>query len=91
MLVNNPDATGKSYGSAVGVVFLYWIGVNYFIEAGLGILTSPALVTILKALTRNYNLGFYNDFSKFNQEDDLVENVETVESELDSKEAVLEK
>ena len=83
MLVNNPEGTaGVSYGSTVAVVFLYWIGVNFFIEAGISIATSPALVTILKALTRNYNLGFYNDFSKFHDEGELE--LETEEQEVES-------
>jgi hypothetical protein len=34
-LANNPAATGgTSYGSAVAVVFLFWIGINFFSEFG---------------------------------------------------------
>ena len=80
MLVNNPDATnGGTYGSAVAVVFLYWININYFLELGMSVIASPALVTLIKALTRNYNLGFYNDFSKFNL-DETEEELELSES-----------
>lgn len=67
MLVNNAEATGGSaYGSAVAVVFVYWIGVNFFIEAGVSVLAAAPIVTVLKAVTRNYNLGYDNDFSDFN-------------------------
>lgn len=81
-LVNNPEATNsKAYGSVVAVVFIYWININYFLELGLSILASPALVTLIKALTRKYNLGFYNDFSKFNLEENEEEDLQESESE----------
>ena len=81
-LVNNSAATGgTSYGSAVAVVFLFWIGLNFFIEFGISAVASQAIVMLVKVLSRNYNLGFYNDFSKFN---DLEED----EPELETEEVV---
>lgn len=83
-LANNPAATGgTSYGSAVAVVFLFWIGINFFIEFGISAFATQAIVLLLKVLSRNYNLGFYNDFSKFNGSED-----EDDEPELNGSEAV---
>ena len=81
-LTNNIEAMGQSYNSTVAVVFLGFIGVNFFIEAGIAILTSPAVVTILKAVTRNYDLGFKNDFPKFH-DDEVVNELEEESLELE--------
>lgn len=83
-LANNPAATGgTSYGSAVAVVFLFWISFNFFIEFGISAIATQAIVMLLKVLSRNYNLGFYNDFSKFNGLED-----EDDEPELNGSEAI---
>lgn len=38
---------------------------NFLIEFAVSVALSPALVTLVKVLSNNYNLGFTNDFSVF--------------------------
>ena len=56
------------------------ITTNFAIEFTISAVLSPALVTLIKVLTRQYNLGFANDFSKFIEEDKEVELEEIVEA-----------
>ncbi len=53
-------------------VFSLVITTNFAIEFAINVILSPALVSLIKALTRNYNLGFsieYNDDEKVIDED----------------------
>lgn len=61
------EATGKVYNSAVTYLFAALIGINFVIELAISIVASPAIVVIIKAVSRNSDLGFKNEFS------DLVE------------------
>ena len=63
----------ESFGQAVPVIFGLVFGTNFAIEATISIVLSPAVVTILKIVTKNYDLGFANDFSALQsaQEEDL--------------------
>lgn len=60
----------ESFGEGLGVVFAAVFGPNFAIEATISIVLSPAVVTVIKILTRNYNLGFANDFSSLIEEDE---------------------
>ena len=64
------------YGNFVTVINAV-LTTNFLIEFLVSAILSPALVTLVKVLTRQYDLGFANDFSEFIEEDtDLeVENV----------------
>lgn len=47
-------------------------GTNFVIELAINVVLSPVAITILKIITRNYNLGFDNDFEALNAgEDDI--------------------
>ena len=48
------------------------ITINFAIEFTVSAIASPALVTLVKVLARNYNLGFANDFECFLTNDDEV-------------------
>ena len=56
------------------------IGTNFLVEFIISAALSPALVTLVKVLTRQYDLGFANDFSKFIEEDKEVEAEQVVEA-----------
>ncbi len=56
------------------------IGTNFLVEFIISAALSPALVTLVKVLTRQYDLGFANDFSKFIEEDKEVETEQVVEA-----------
>ncbi len=56
------------------------IGTNFLVEFIISAALSPALVTLVKVLTRQYDLGFANDFSKFIEEDKEVEVEQVVEA-----------
>ena len=56
------------------------IGTNFIVEFIISAALSPALVTLVKVLTRQYDLGFANDFSKFIEEDKEVEVEQVVEA-----------
>ena len=56
------------------------ITTNFAIEFTISALLSPALVTLIKVLTRQYSLGFATDFSEFIEEDKEVEVEQAVEA-----------
>ena len=56
------------------------IGTNFLVEFIISAALSPALVTLVKVLTRQYDLGFANDFSEFIEEDKEVEVEQVVEA-----------
>ena len=65
------------YGNFVTVINAV-LTTNFLVEFLVSAILSPALVTLVKVLTRQYDLGFANDFSEFIEDDveDLeVENV----------------
>ena len=49
------------------------ITINFAIEFTVSAIASPALVTLVKILAKNYNLGFANDFDDFLSNDENVE------------------
>ena len=59
----------------VGVLVLVF-ATNFLIEFIVSVILSPALVILIKVLTRNYNLGFVNDFSNFIEDDEEDETLE---------------
>ena len=65
------------YGSFTIVVDAV-LTTNFLIEFLVSALLSPALVTLVKVLTRQYDLGFANDFSQFIDEDDKDLELENV-------------
>jgi len=56
------------------------IGTNFLVEFIISAALSPALVTLVKVLTRQYSLGFATDFSEFIEEDKEVEVEQAVEA-----------
>ena len=54
------------------------ITTNFLIEFLVSAILSPALVTLVKVLTRQYDLGFANDFSQFIDEVDKDLELENV-------------
>lgn len=56
------------------------IGTNFLVEFIISAALSPALVTLVKVLTRQYSLGFAADFSEFIEEDKEVEVEQAVEA-----------
>jgi uncharacterized membrane protein len=65
------------FGDFMGVIAAV-ITTNFAIEVLVSALLSPALVTVIKILTNKYDLGFANDFSRFNNLDN-EENLEVEE------------
>lgn len=51
------------YTNTVVMLLLGFIGLNFFIEMGIIFLATPAIISIVKVATRQYDLGFENDFS----------------------------
>lgn len=60
------------------VIFFSTVGINFAIEFAINVILSPALLTLIKVLTRNHDLGFANDFSL------LQENYEDIETPTSS-------
>ena len=56
------------FGNFVGVINAV-LTTNFLVEFLVSAVLSPALVTLVKVLTRQYDLGFANDFSEFVEED----------------------
>jgi uncharacterized membrane protein len=54
------------------------ITTNFLVEFLVSAILSPALVTLIKVLTRQYDLGFANDFSEFIEEDNDEMDLESV-------------
>ena len=44
--------------SLTNLVFVVFIGVNFLVEVGTIAIFSPTIVTLIKIITKNYNLGF---------------------------------
>lgn len=64
---NNIENLGISYTNTAVMIILAFIGFNFIIELAMMFVVTPAIVSIIKVATRNYNLGFKNDFSIFQQ------------------------
>jgi uncharacterized membrane protein len=64
------------FGNFVGVINAV-ITTNFLVEFLVSAVLSPALVTLVRVLTKQYNLGFGNDFSEFTL-DDTEEELEEV-------------
>ena len=60
----------ESTKGAFGVIFGAVFTTNFAIEFALNVVLTPAVLTILKVITRNYNLGFSNDFSSLETEEE---------------------
>ena len=54
------------------------ITTNFLVEFLVSAILSPALVTLIKVLTRQYDLGFANDFSEFIEEDNDETDLESI-------------
>ena len=54
------------------------ITTNFLVEFLVSAILSPALVTLVKVLTRQYDLGFANDFSDFIEEDNNDIDLESI-------------
>ena len=54
------------------------ITTNFLVEFLVSAILSPALVTLIKVLTRQYDLGFANDFSEFIEEDNDEVDLESI-------------
>ena len=54
------------------------ITTNFLVEFLVSAILSPALVTLIKVLTRQYDLGFANDFSEFIEEDNDEIDLESI-------------
>jgi len=59
----------SSFGSAFPVIFLAVFGPNFAIEFVINCVLAPVAITVIKIVTRNYNLGFANDFTQFVDEE----------------------
>ena len=70
-----------NYNNSITLLLFGFVGINFFVELGIAAVTAPALVLLIKVITRNYNLGFANDFSAFIDEDVLLEADEDLETE----------
>ncbi|MBQ2472339.1 MAG: hypothetical protein II508_07040, partial [Acholeplasmatales bacterium] len=70
--------TGSAYGPTfVATAAAVWI--VFLVELAVNILFAPALATLTKTLTRNYDLGFVDYLKKYSSENSLDEAVDTEE------------
>ena len=70
--------TGSAYGPTfVATAAAVWI--IFLVELTVNILFAPALATLTKTLTRNYDLGFVDYLKKYSNENSLDEAVDTEE------------
>ena len=70
--------TGSAYGPTfVATAAAVWI--IFLVELAVNILFAPALATLTKTLTRNYDLGFVDYLKKYSSENSLDEAVDTEE------------
>ena len=70
--------TGSAYGPTfVATAAAVWI--IFLVELAVNILFAPALATLTKTLTRNYDLGFVDYLKKYSDENSLDEAVDTEE------------
>jgi uncharacterized membrane protein len=70
--------TGSAYGPTfVATAAAVWI--VFLVELAVNILFAPALATLTKTLTRNYDLGFVDYLKKYSNENSLDEAVDTEE------------
>ena len=72
--------TGSAYGATfAATATAVWI--MFLVELSVNILFAPALATLTKILTRNYDLGFVGYLKKFSDENSIDEAVDTEEIE----------
>lgn len=70
--------TGSAYGPTfVATAAAVWI--IFLVELAVNILFAPALATLTKTLTRNYDLGFVDYLKKYSSDNSLDEAVDTEE------------
>jgi len=70
--------TGSAYGPTfVATAAAVWI--IFLVELAVNILFAPALATLTKTLTRNYDLGFVDYLKKYSNDNSLDEAVDTEE------------
>ncbi len=67
---------------AFGVIFAAVFATNFLIEFIINVVLTPAVITILKVITKNYNLGFANDFSSLEKPEEINENNFNTYSEI---------
>ena len=60
------------FGGFMGIVNAV-LTTNFLIEFLASAIASPAIVTLIKVLTKQYNLGFANDFAEFTSSNDEIE------------------
>ena len=65
------------YGKFITIIDAV-ITTNFLVEFLVSAILSPALVTLIKVLTRQYDLGFANDFSEFIEEDNDEIDLESI-------------
>lgn len=66
------DVMGTSFVAILSAIF----ATNFLIEFIVSAVLSPALIVLVKVLTRNYNLGFANEFAPFHEDEE--ENIEAI-------------
>ena len=72
--------TGSAYGPTfAATATAVWI--MFLVELSVNILFAPALATLTKILTRNYDLGFVGYLKKFSDENSIDDAVDTEEIE----------
>ena len=72
--------TGSAYGPTfAATATAVWI--MFLVELSVNILFAPALATLTKILTRNYDLGFVGYLKKYSDENSIDETVDTEEIE----------
>ncbi len=72
--------TGSAYGPTfAATATAVWI--MFLVELSVNILFAPALATLTKILTRNYDLGFVGYLKKYSDENSIDEAVDTEEIE----------
>ena len=72
--------TGSAYGPTfAATAAAVWI--MFLVELSVNILFAPALATLTKILTRNYDLGFVGYLKKYSDENSIDETVDTEEIE----------
>ena len=62
----------ESMSGAFGTILVAVFGTNFVIEFVVNVVLTPAVITILKVVTRNNDLGFVNDFSSLQNEEDFT-------------------
>lgn len=70
----------ESSTGAFTVIMAAIFGTNFAIELVINLVLSPSILTIVKIVTKNSNLGFANDFSSFEEPEEVKLNSNTYSS-----------